>query len=216
MATIYEVRIPVVVCAALVILSACDTNDGRTMATPVFPPPTTTIPVDSTVVAESADNLAALTAPMTLTAPWLDGDSIPIEFTCDGVDASPELIWTNVPAGATELAVVMTDLDANSFVHWSIAAIDPTLTSLERGSLPATVALYPTSWGSTGWQGPCPPAGELHTYQLTLYALAAQPELPIGVTADEVVSSLSELAIASATVSGTYERSPAVSATSET
>jgi phosphatidylethanolamine-binding protein (PEBP) family uncharacterized protein len=42
------------------------------------------------------------------------------KFTCDGADISPELAWTEPPAGMKTLALIMDDPDAprGTFVHW--------------------------------------------------------------------------------------------------
>ena len=41
-----------------------------------------------------------------------DGDSIPVDFTCDGDDLSPPLRWSEPPAGTRALAIVVDDPDA--------------------------------------------------------------------------------------------------------
>ena len=52
-------------------------------------------------------------AGFTLTAPWADGGAIDARFTCDGEDVSPPLCWTAPPAGTVEMALVVTDDDAD-------------------------------------------------------------------------------------------------------
>ncbi|MDP6667479.1 MAG: hypothetical protein QF357_08790, partial [Dehalococcoidia bacterium] len=49
-----------------------------------------------------------------------DGDSIPVEFTCDGDGSSPPLRWSEPPSGAKALAIVVDDPDAprRVFRHW--------------------------------------------------------------------------------------------------
>ena len=54
-------------------------------------------------------------APFTMVAPWQDGAEIPVLNTCDGDDVSPALSWAGVPDGTVELALVVTDDDADGF-----------------------------------------------------------------------------------------------------
>ena len=41
-----------------------------------------------------------------------EGDTVPVRFTCDGNDVSPPLDWSDVPEGAAELRLSVTDPDA--------------------------------------------------------------------------------------------------------
>jgi len=50
-----------------------------------------------------------------LTSPAFEsGADIPKEFTCDGADSSPSLIWTDPPPGTETLALIVDDPDAPS------------------------------------------------------------------------------------------------------
>ncbi len=40
------------------------------------------------------------------------------EYTCDDVGNAPPFAWANVPAGTVELVLVITDPEANGFIHW--------------------------------------------------------------------------------------------------
>ncbi len=78
---------------------------------------------------------------------------------CQGV--SPEIRLTNVPAGVASYDVIMTDLDAPSFHHWSqtIAAAGSTI----REGI------------GVGYFGPCPPSGT-HRYQIAVTARDGQKQ----------------------------------------
>lgn len=120
-------------------------------------------------------------------------------FGCKGANVSPELRWSNVPAGTQSLALQMYDPDAptgSGFWHWAVYNIPPTATGLPRGAgnnaaqLPTGAFGGSTDFNDTGatggngnYGGPCPPAGDKpHRYIFTLFALSVpQVEVAGGV-----------------------------------
>jgi Raf kinase inhibitor-like YbhB/YbcL family protein len=105
-----------------------------------------------------------------------EGDTVPVQFTCDGDNVSPPLSWSGVPEGATELRVSVTDPDAPSgtFTHWLVTGIDPSSTDVGQGMVPAGGTEQTNSFGETGYGGPCPPRGKgPHRYVFTVQALDA-------------------------------------------
>ena len=51
--------------------------------------------------------------PMTLTSTaFSEGGEIPIRFTCEGEDVSPDLDWSGVPASTRSLVLIVDDPDA--------------------------------------------------------------------------------------------------------
>src|SRR3954463_12191160 len=62
------------------------------------------------------------------------GAPIPVEFTCDGADASPPLAWSGKPKDPAALALVVDDPDAPSglFTHWLLWNLPATADSLPR------------------------------------------------------------------------------------
>ena len=51
-----------------------------------------------------------------------DGQSIPKQYTCDGVNISPPLEWSGVPKNGKTLAIICDDPDApaGTWVHWVV------------------------------------------------------------------------------------------------
>jgi Raf kinase inhibitor-like YbhB/YbcL family protein len=182
-------------------------SDGRQLRPPEQPLPATTTVAPSTVPGGGV--VATITtpaAPLQLFTPWPNGGPIPIRATCDDADLAPALTWNNVPAGTVELAITVTDLDAD-FTHWAVGAIDPSLTGIAEGQLPSGAIQWNTDFGRSGYGGPCPPPGDdAHHYLFTLHALNQQLELADDASADEVISLLNQIAIAQSSVSGTYAR----------
>jgi Raf kinase inhibitor-like YbhB/YbcL family protein len=137
------------------------------------------------------------------------GAPIPRAATCDGVDRSPALAWSGVPAGAAALVLVVDDPDAHEFTHWLV--LD--LPGAANGSLPAGVvggAAAPqqgrNDFGRVGYGGPCPPSGT-HHYRFTLIALAAPLALPGHPGGDAVRAALRSAKVLGTTVlTGTYRR----------
>jgi Raf kinase inhibitor-like YbhB/YbcL family protein len=105
---------------------------------------------------------------------------IPEKYTCEGEDRSPELVFSDVPANAKTLALIVDDPDAPdpkapklTWVHWVLFNIPASTKGFKEGaskSLPAAVQEGLNDWKRVGWGGPCPPIGR-HRYFFKLYAL---------------------------------------------
>ena len=76
-------------------------------------------------------------------------------------EASPNFQLNEVPAGTVNLEFAMTDLDKPGFDHGGG-------TVGYRGQPEVPCGAF-----STGFIGPAPPPGEVHTYQFTVKALGA-------------------------------------------
>lgn len=184
------------------LLGSCDSGDGRDMRDP-------TEPLQATTVPETSAPATAPTMPdepLQLIASWPTGADIPVRNTCDDANLSPALTWSGVPTGTVELAVTMTDIDADGFVHWIAFAIDPTENGLAEGTLPEFALEWVNDFGLQGYGGPCPPSGDPHRYILTLHALNQQLEVADDASTDEVIAVLDTTAIAQTSVTGSYAR----------
>ncbi|MFB6958049.1 YbhB/YbcL family Raf kinase inhibitor-like protein [Streptomyces sp. NPDC056309] len=92
-------------------------------------------------------------------------------MTCDSPhDYSPGLTFKNVPAGTAELALSMVDLNDHK-VHWLQVGLPATASGTKEHSLTPGARELLNDLGEATYDGPCPPAGHTHKYQLTLYAL---------------------------------------------
>ena len=61
--------------------------------------------------------------PFQLTSPaFRSGDTIPMQYTCEGSNISPALHWSGPPANTAYYALIMDDPDAPSqtWVHWVV------------------------------------------------------------------------------------------------
>lgn len=111
-----------------------------------------------------------------------EGERIPTSAAhgyAGGQNISPDLRWTQVPAGTKSVAVTCYDPDAPTtvgFTHWVLFNVDPTTTSLEagagaKGKQPPGAVLGFTDWGESQYGGMAPPPGETHRYEFRVYAL---------------------------------------------
>jgi len=137
------------------------------------------------------------------------GGSIPARFTCDGQEVSPQLGWSGVPAGTTELALVVDDPDASggTYVHWVVAHLDPGRRELAEGAVPPGATQLANSAGEAAYAGPCPPEGETHDYSFVLYALDEETGLDGGATVEDLRAAMEGHVLGEATLTAPYSRS---------
>ena len=147
-----------------------------------------------------------------------EGQPIPKKYAYNGVaggkNASLPLSWKEVPPGTKSFALSLIDPHpvARNWVHWFVINIPRDVTELHEGAshhkMPqGSVELYNT-YGELGYGGPEPPAGSgVHPYIVTLYALNVSAlELPEKATLPAFTNALEGKVIATAAITGTYER----------
>ncbi len=154
-----------------------------------------------------------------------EGQPMPSEYTADGRNVSPGLKWRGVPAGARELAVIVTDEDhvwavpsPVPLMHWVIYGIKPTVTELAEGMptleiLPAPPELVGafqahSTFDVTGYRGPQPPVGQTHRYRFRVVALDKAVDLPPGAPASQVWMAVQGHIIADGALVVSYARVP--------
>ena len=175
--------------------AACSSGDGRALA-PVGPDQTMPAPTQPPAVEVFSLSSVA----------FADGGEIPEAYTCAGSGISPDLAWASTPE-ATELALVVRDLDADGFVHWVVTGIDPAVQGFAADSLPESAQAARNSDGFVGWFPPCPPAGDgAHTYQFVLHALAEPVELTPDRSPDAAIAAVEGSSTAQAILTGTFSR----------
>jgi Raf kinase inhibitor-like YbhB/YbcL family protein len=147
---------------------------------------------------------------MKLTSPaFADGGMIPVEYTCDGEDLSPDLEWSDVPPRTTSLALTCEDPDAprGTFTHWLVWNLDPSMGGLRAGEVPAGARQGRNDFGTIGYRGPCPPPGHgTHHYHFALYAVSRPIALGDGATIGELRRALAGATLDWAELIGTYRR----------
>jgi Raf kinase inhibitor-like YbhB/YbcL family protein len=144
-----------------------------------------------------------------ITAPLFDaGGEIPSEYTCEGANVSPALMWSGAPAGTKAFALVVDDPDApdpakpqRTWVHWVVPSLPANAIMLAKAATPAAGK---NDWGKTEWGGLCPPVGR-HRYFFKLYALDADVGRP-GMTKAELLAVIAGHQLAYAELIGTYQK----------
>ena len=140
-------------------------------------------------------------------------------FGCTGENLSPEINWKNPPAGTKSFALMVHDPDAPTggagFWHWVVVDIPTTSSGLVQGAgiadgraLPVNARQINTDFGTPGWGGPCPPAGDKpHHYNFTVYALKVEKlDLAPNATAALTGFMVNMNAIGKASFTGLYGR----------
>lgn len=151
---------------------------------------------------------------LTLTSPaFKEGERIPVKYTCDGENVSPELLIQNIPEGTKSLVLVMDDPDIpesvkqsrgiQKFDHWVVYNIPADTGVIPEGVQIGTGGL--NSVGSSEYRGPCPPDRE-HRYFFRLYAVSGELAFIKAPTLDEVEEAARGMSLGSATLMGKYER----------
>jgi Raf kinase inhibitor-like YbhB/YbcL family protein len=155
----------------------------------------------------------AVTMKLTSTA-FVHNGAIPAKFTCDGTNVSPQLAWSDAPAGTKSFALIVSDPDApdpkqpkTTWVHWVLYNIpaDSKAFGEAMKTLPPGTLEGANDWGKTGYGGPCPPIGR-HRYVHTLYALDTVLKDLDRPTRAALLAAMDKHVLASVELIGTYQR----------
>jgi Raf kinase inhibitor-like YbhB/YbcL family protein len=168
---------------SILLLASCS-RDGREMQLPT---------ADQTETIAVATTIAESVAPVqefTIAAPWQDGAPLDVQFTCDGSRLSPSFNLAGFPEGTVTWGLSIVDQTAANAVHWVAANIDPAITQVDAGVVPAGAVQSLNRINKVGYAAPCPKAGEPHTYILTVYAVSQQLEVTDGMDSETMLTSL--------------------------
>jgi len=142
-----------------------------------------------------------------------EGGRIPAKYTCEGQDTSPQLSWSEPPAGTQSFALITDDPDAPGgvFTHWVLFNIPsdsrglPEAVTTQAG-LPTGALQGKNDFGRAGYGGPCPPPGRPHRYQFTIYAVNQSLELKAGVSKKQLINAIQGHILAQSQLTGIYQR----------
>ena len=140
---------------------------------------------------------------------FLDQGALPVLYTCDGKDVSPQFEWAGLPAKTQSLVFIMSDAKTPSgiFYHWVLYNIPTSTTHLPQGTDKPTGSLIgKNSFGKLQYNGPCPPKGSAHSYEFTLYALDSKLTLPAEADAKTVLDTIQKHMLGKTQLTAVYSR----------
>lgn len=154
--------------------------------------------------------METITDTISLESAFGQGEMIPTEYSCEGGELSPPLVWSNVPEETGSFVLLVEDADSSppNFVHWMVFNIPGEIRELREGassvgSLPKGAVEGMTDFGDVGYGGPCPPEG-IHRYHFRLYALNAILDLEEGVTRRHLLREMEGHVLARGELIGRY------------
>ena len=144
-----------------------------------------------------------------------EGSDIPRQYTCDGLNISPEVIWDGAPAGTKSFVLIVEDPDAPGgvFTHWVVYDLPAATNKLKgefgnRSEAVDNIKQGMTDFGFAGYGGPCPPREHgKHRYYFILRAIDVETlGLNPGVKKRAVERAMAGHIIEEAKFMGAYER----------
>jgi Raf kinase inhibitor-like YbhB/YbcL family protein len=134
--------------------------------------------------------------------------AIPVDYTCDGADRSPELTWSAPPAGTQSFVIIADDSDApgGTFTHWLAYGLRGELRAIPEGADVQTLggAVGTNDFNRQSYSGPCPPRGEMHRYSFRVFALNAAIDTASGATRDATNGAMSGHVLAEGALMGVF------------
>ena len=152
--------------------------------------------------------LTSLSTTMQIKSPAFEhNQSIPSKYTCDDKDVSPPLVFSDIPESTISLALIVDDPDAPAglWVHWIVWSIGPDTEEITENSVPSGGVEGVTSFGNSGYGGPCPPDGE-HRYFFKLYALDIELDLSTESDKEDLEEAMVGHVLDKAELIGLYKR----------
>ena len=116
---------------------------------------------------------------------------------CVGDNVSPQLSWSNPPAGTKSFALTMVDPEGRGGLgvhHWVAYGIPANVTSFAEGEVSKESPKYvggKSTQGVGNYSGPCTPPGSPHHYTFIVTATDLEPkDLAPGLTLPELQEKL--------------------------
>jgi Raf kinase inhibitor-like YbhB/YbcL family protein len=141
-----------------------------------------------------------------------EGANIPWKYTCDSIDISPQLEWSQVPENTKTFALICDDPDTTmaAWVHWVLFNLPGNIPELPE-NVPKVEVLKngarqgKNDFGKIGYGGPCPPGGT-HRYYFRIYALNKELDSESGITKKELLKAMEGHILCEGQLMGRYKR----------
>ncbi|PKL70069.1 MAG: YbhB/YbcL family Raf kinase inhibitor-like protein [Methanomicrobiales archaeon HGW-Methanomicrobiales-1] len=132
--------------------------------------------------------------PLTVSLDFLE---FPPTYTCDGENISPRIRLKGLVAASIAIMVFNPfEKSCCSFTPWicwnipSVPLIPAGIPKEGVTTVPISAIQGITDYGTIGYTGPCPPAGEMIRYQFKVYGLDAMLDLKAGSNKHELVQAM--------------------------
>ena len=164
------------------------------------------LPVEESNLEPAKGGIMKITSPV-----FNQGEAIPSKYTCDGENMSPPLSIAEVPEGTVSLVLICDDPDApgGDWVHWLVWNIEPGVGEIAENSVSSGAVEGTTSFGKTGYGGPCPPSGT-HRYFFKIYALDTNLELDSSAEKAKLLEAMEGHVLGQGELMGRYSREKAI------
>lgn len=143
-----------------------------------------------------------------ITSPVFDNNGpIPPLYTCKGQNSRPPLSLLRPPETTKSLAIILRDPDAvnGDWTHWVIWNIEPKVATIDEQTLPDGAVEGQTSFGKSGYGGPCPPKGTgAHRYVFEAYALDTLLDLPKDTKREQLQAAMQGHILGQARLTGSF------------
>lgn len=146
----------------------------------------------------------------------LEFSQFPAQYTCDGLNTSPqvEISGLNAVSNITSMAMILQDPDApnGTFIHWVIWNLPPVnvvpanIPTVTNVTTPIKAVQGANGAGKIGYIGPCPPPGKPHRYLLNVYGLDRVLNLKPGSNKSELENAMNGHIILQGQAIATYGR----------
>jgi Raf kinase inhibitor-like YbhB/YbcL family protein len=152
------------------------------------------------------------------TTAFEDGGVIPVKYSsADPKAVSPELKWSNVPAGTVTFALIFHDPDVAlkrstlDVLHGMWFNIPAATTSFAEGALTGSLSdgtvQAKNMRGQPGYMGPgAGAAGPMHHYTFELFALDTKLDLTADASRDDVLKAMDGHILGKAVLVGRFKR----------
>jgi Raf kinase inhibitor-like YbhB/YbcL family protein len=164
----------------------------------------------TTASPNASGELPSTPGSMTISSPAFElNGTIPVQYTCDGANISPPLQWQHLPAHTKDLVLFIIDDSSDASeggIRWVVAGIDPSLSGISAGQLPAGAVVGLNGSGKATYGGICPPKGKQASVEIVLWALSKKIPLSDGFVPAVAEHDYSRSELASATTYATYTR----------
>lgn len=128
----------------------------------------------------------------------LDFEEFPLECTCRGANRSPPIRVEGILPNIKSLAVLATASPEGgpsrvAWVLWNLPAVGQIPAGFPDGGTvesPLHAVQGRNDFGTLGYRGPCPEAGETEAYLFRVYALDLDLPLDPGATWEEMVRAM--------------------------